>query len=120
MAGNSRKAGDVINIRFLLSKALLFNGSTRPTFILLTKEISRFLWNRKLKEVANCNSCGIIVFSTVDRSVGDVFVHLHSSLFELISLQDFLAGSIFILSQLEKYYISWEPLFKSKSSNKHG
>ena len=79
VAGNSRKAGDVINIRFLLSKALLFNGSIRPTFILITKEISRFLWTRKLKEGANCNSCGIIVFSTVDRSETCLYIQVYSS-----------------------------------------
>ena len=74
VAGNSRKTGDVIhvNIRFLLSEALLFNGSTFPKSLLISKEISSFSWNylnyRKPKEGTNCNSCGVIVFRTVDRS----------------------------------------------------
>ena len=58
VAGNSRKTGDVIhaNIRFLLSEALLFNGSTFPKSLRISKEISSFSWNyRKPKEGANCN-----------------------------------------------------------------
>ena len=75
-------SGDVIDIRLLLSEAILFNSCTPTKFTRTSKEISNFLWNTNPKnDTKNSYSYDVTVLISDDRSVENVLYYF--VLFEL-------------------------------------